>query len=240
MSASEFLLLINALLIGFYLFAIARFFYAKSKYKKAFDDLKFYPELMYKEWAKYQEAVSTFCILHVIAVGFYLKEVPVVLMIIIGVAVYLDVYREAAMLAQKLQLEKESTARTRPSDRSAPHGAGDFDFDEHAWTGQEERQRSSRPNSGASSQSGEPDYASALRDAQAEANKVSDAKAEKFARLWRKLSKEAGLHQKTRLFRELVAMLLEERAKGFKGRPDNSDPTEQEVTRARLAAPRRG
>lgn len=62
----------------------------------------------------------------------------------------------------------------------------------------------------------EPDYASALRDANAEADKFSDKNAERAAKKFDKLSKEFGLDPKIKLYRELVAMLLYARAKTFR------------------------
>lgn len=236
MSLPDFLLLVNALLICLYIGSIGYFFYARYKYPDAFKALKSYPNIVKIHWDNVQEGVMFFFFAHVIFLGIYLQEVPVQLMLLIGVSAYLDTRREAAMYIHKLQVQQPRSAGREQSQARDERASGDFDFNERAWSGNEGRGQSSSER--ASDQGGEPDYASALRDAQAEAGKISDEKAEKFAKLWRKLAKENGLHQKTRLFRELVAMLLEERAKGFKGRADQSEPTEQEVRTARMLLPR--
>ena len=236
MSFPDFLLLINTGLICLYIGSIGYFFYARQKHPDAFKALKSYPNVFKLHWENVQEGVMFFFGAHVTAVGLYLQEVPVQLMLLIGVSAYLDTRREAAMYIHKQQMQQPRSTYHEQSQARDERASGDFDFNERAWSGKEGHGQSSSER--ASDHGGEPDYASALRDAQAEAGKISDEKAEKFAKLWRKLAKENGLHQKTRLFRELVAMLLEERAKGFKGRADRSEPTEQEVRTARMLLPR--
>jgi len=235
MSVPNFLMLINVGLICLYIGAILQFIYARQKYPAAFNALKSHPNLVKLHWDQMQEGVMAIGGLHVICLGIYLHQVPVQLMLLIGVSAFLDTRREAAMHIHQLKLKQSEPGRSNYSDQGKADDGGDFDFNERAWSGNESRGQGSTGRT--SGNEGEPDYLSALRDAQAEARKISDEKAEQFAKLWRKLAKEDGLHQKTRLFRELVAMLLEERAKGFKGRVDKSEPTEQDVRKARMMLP---
>lgn len=100
---------------------------------------------------------------------------------------------------------------------------GDFGYQESAFN-----------DGGASAGNGqtgdrEPDYASALRDAKKQAAQFSDEKAEKWAKWWTKYAQETSLPPKISLYRELVAELLWARAKGYKGTPDTSAPTEKEI-----------
>lgn len=133
------------------------------------------------------------------------------------------------------QKEKEAPADDDEFDGSIDEDEP-FEFDEREWQGEQGKDDRRRNPGDDRDHAGEPDYASALRDAQATANTISDNKAAQRAAFFEKWAQEPGLHPKIRLYRELVAMLLRERAKGFKGRPDDSPVTDAEARRL-LAAP---
>ncbi|MEO4045361.1 hypothetical protein AAFN47_27530 [Hoeflea sp. CAU 1731] len=126
-----------------------------------------------------------------------------------------------------------------PLDRQHAAGGGkgqgsaaddEFGFDENAkaWGGTDSTSGDREPPD---------DYAEMMRQAMETANGVSDARAEAMAEKMDQLAKKPGLTERTRQHYEMVAMLLRERAKGFKGRPDPSPPSDEEVRAIHLPAP---
>lgn len=109
------------------------------------------------------------------------------------------------------------------SQASGQAGSDGFGFDESAWEGQ------AGENEKAAGSNDEADYAQAMREAMEKVNSVSDAKAEATARRFETMAQEAGLPKRTRMHYQLIAMLLNERAKGFRGTPDPTPPSDEEI-----------
>lgn len=225
-TVAGFFQLIHVLLIGLYCFTIGQYALSRFRHPDIYKALPIKaPGMQMKYWESVSEGVMVIAGIHVVAYGFVVQAVPLFLIILIVGSIFADVQYETAKpfikVIDRHKADSQTASGRQQSDFSQGN-EGDFGFDENAWQG-EQRRGSSRSGSGA------PDYASALRDAQQEANKISDERAAKFAKVWEKLANEPGLDPKIKLFRELVAMLLSERAKGFKGRPDQTEPTADEI-----------
>jgi hypothetical protein len=224
----NFLWLIHFLLIGLYCFTIGQYGLSRYRNPGVYKALPVkVPGAQMKYWESISEGVMVIAGAHIVFFGIAVEAVPLFLIMLVIGSVFADVQFETAKAYIQIIDRHKASAQPGaggPQGESYQGNDGDFGFDEGAWNGRQGRGK-------ASASGGAPDYASALRDAQQEANKISDDKAAKFAKVWGKLAKEKGLDPKIRLFRELVAMLLSERAKGFKGRPDQSEPTQNEITK---------
>ena len=235
----NFLWLLHYLMIGLYLFTIGQYAISRLQNPSIYRNLSdLAPGVQSRKFNALTDGYVQIAGIHVCAFGVYMEAVPIFLICLAILSAFADIKYDTAkdyIKAFKRQ-EAEEAARERVRRHQANQSGksqSNFDFNEKAWNA-----RGTGGQNSAQNQS-PPDYQSALRDALQEANKISDARAEKFAKVWAKLAAEDGLSPKIRLFRELVSMLLAERAKGFKGRSDQSEPTQDEVAKLIAARPGR-
>lgn len=231
MTLANFLWLIHYILIAMYVYTIGNGIYLESQYRAIIENAYATDPKMYEK--ETDEFVKFFAILfsvHCMAYAAYIEAVPVVLMVLIILTAIFAIRNSAQQ-----PYIKAYKARSGANTKHSTHDSDDFadsaerrEDGEYHYRNDRFRDGASRANGGAADDR-EQDYASALRDAQTRANEISDHQAAKFAKVWEKMAKEPGLDPKIRLYRELVAMLLRERAKGFRGRPDTTPPTDDEI-----------
>lgn len=204
---TQFILLIHLALIGLYLFEIGRFIHDRIKYPNPFihtaaSDM----DRLIRAALERNGLVLWIAFPHTLIVAFTYQGVPILLMLLVGVSYYAHVRNTA--VADYLADYKARKAREGPRAEGRRDNDRRGKEDTKSQGAGEGRTKEERVH--------EADYESALRDAHAEAMKVSDEAAARFAAYFEKHAQESGLHPKIRLYRQLTAMLLRERAKGYK------------------------
>nr|WP_281721902.1 hypothetical protein [Nitrosomonas nitrosa] len=241
----QFLWLVHYALVAYYGWEITFFAINRITQSAAFDQV--HPDAIQKLFDEYGSVMIGLVGWHCMVYGFYVRAVPVVLLIYAGFSMYCGLKNEAVKpFLQKgrgrrwrvsSSEEKENPERRGPWNRSSGEDEGDYTF-------KRDRFKSASSDGGASSTyDAEADYQNALHEAQKWADQAASREnAQRWADKFEQLADNPSLHAKDKLRYRLAAMLLRERLKGQGSAPpggSNADPTDAEVALLGLPVPQR-
>lgn len=240
MSVPDFLYLIHCLLVVFYGYQIGKFFFRQFKYSKIINAFVETQTSSIFEQAFQQSGVAiifNFLLIHNFAWGVYLREVPiefVVFSIFSFLAIILNervsaIFEEIEVMEAKAKAQAEFDAAFRDIDDeeefAGTRADDDAAFEDDDFTNRQQgsesgNEKSSGPryNKAQAEADQKADYEAAMAWAINEANKVSNELAEAAARRMDRKAAKPGLHPRDVMQFSILASLLRERVKGWKGK----------------------
>ena len=181
--------------------------------------------ISFEEYANYYIGLGFFATL--VIVSFFLSSLVV-----------WDILSAETEVERRARIKRERHAsRPKSADADFSHTSRQSAGDEYRYRKERFRDGGSKTNSTAGARDPAHDFAEMMRRASEAIKNVSEAKASVRAEWAARKAKESGLGEWDRQYFECMSMLLRERAKGFQGRPDNTEPTEDEKKQLSLPPP---